>query len=270
MKMRVLAAVALIPVLLAVILVAPPVLTAILCGVLCAISTVELLTGTGLVKQVRLVVYSALASFFVSIWCYMEMDQVWGLIGILLYFSVMFAEVLLSHGKLRIERIAVSVFAGLVIPYMLSALVRIMIMDEGRKLILIPFILAFLADSGAYFVGCAWGKHKLAPTISPKKSVEGVVGGVAAAILGMLIYCLILSLGFGNQVNYAYAITYGVIGSLASVFGDLCFSAIKRQTGIKDYGKLIPGHGGALDRFDSMIIVAPLVELLLFLLPVLE
>lgn len=270
MKMRVLAAVALIPVLLAVVLAAPPVLTAILCGVLCAIATMELLIGTKLVKHIRLVAYSVIAAFFVPIWCYGEMDHVWGLLGMLAYISILFAEILLSHGKLRIERIAVSALAGLLIPYMLSALVRIMIMDEGRKLILIPFILAFLSDSGAYFVGCAWGKHKLAPNISPKKSVEGVIGGIAAAILGMLLYCLILSLGFEDQVNYAYAITYGVIGSLASVFGDLCFSAIKRQTGIKDYGKLIPGHGGALDRFDSMIIVAPLAELLLLLLPVLE
>ena len=270
MKMRVLAAVALIPVLLAVILAAPPVLTAILCGVVCAIAAAELLTGTRLVKHIRLVAYSVIAAFFVPIWCYNEMDHLFGLLGIILYVSVLFAEILASHGKLRIERVAVSAFAGLLIPYMLSALVRIMGMDEGRKLILIPFILAFLSDSGAYFVGCAWGKHKLAPNISPKKSIEGVVGGIAAAVIGMLLYCLICALAFENQVNYAYAITYGVIGSLAGVFGDLCFSAIKRQTGIKDYGKLIPGHGGALDRFDSMIIVAPLVEALLLLLPVLE
>ena len=270
MKMRVLAAVALIPVLLAVILDAPPVLTAILCGVVCAIAAAELLTGTRLVKQSRLVAYSVLAAFIVPIWCYFGMDHAWGLLGIILYVSVLFAEILASHGKLRVERIAMSAVAGLLIPYMLSALVRIMGMYEGRKLILIPFILAFLSDSGAYFVGCAWGKHKLAPNISPKKSIEGVVGGVAAAVIGMLLYCLICALAFENQVNYAYAITYGVIGSLAGVVGDLCFSAIKRQTGIKDYGKLIPGHGGALDRFDSMIIVAPLVEALLLLLPVLE
>ena len=88
------------------------------------------------------------------------------------------------------------------------------------------------------------------------------------AIVGMVIYCLILKTYFGFSVNYLYAVIYGLIGSVAAVFGDLSFSAIKRQTGIKDYGNLIPGHGGILDRFDSMTVVAPLAEALLILLPV--
>lgn len=132
----------------------------------------------------------------------------------------------------------------------------------------IPFILAFLSDTGAYFAGRAFGKHKLAPVISPHKTVEGVVGGVLGAIFGMLIFCLVMQLGFKMQVNYLYAVLYGVVGSLGAVFGDLCFSVIKRQTGMKDYGNLIPGHGGVLDRFDSMMVVGPLSELLLLLLPV--
>ena len=131
-----------------------------------------------------------------------------------------------------------------------------------------PFILAFLSDTGAYFAGRAFGKHKLAPVISPHKTVEGVVGGVLGAIFGMLIFCLVMQLGFKMQVNYLYAVLYGVVGSLGAVFGDLCFSVIKRQTGMKDYGNLIPGHGGVLDRFDSMMVVGPLSELLLLLLPV--
>ena len=84
----------------------------------------------------------------------------------------------------------------------------------------------------------------------------------------MLIYCGVLQLGFGLQPNYLFGILYGVVGSVTAVFGDLCFSAIKRQTGIKDYGNLIPGHGGILDRFDSMMMVAPLAEVLLLLLPI--
>jgi len=84
----------------------------------------------------------------------------------------------------------------------------------------------------------------------------------------MLIYALILDLGFSQfRVNYGLAILYGLVGSAAGVFGDLCFSIIKRQTGIKDYGNLIPGHGGILDRFDSMMTVAPLVEALLIIAP---
>ena len=86
---------------------------------------------------------------------------------------------------------------------------------------------------------------------------------------GMLIYAIVLDIGFPRlKVNYLLAILYGLVGSLAGMFGDLCFSIIKRQTGIKDYGNLIPGHGGVLDRFDSMMMVAPLVESLLLLAPV--
>ena len=125
-----------------------------------------------------------------------------------------------------------------------------------------------MSDTGAYFVGSRFGQHKLAPEISPNKSVEGVLGGIAFAVICTLLYCLILYVAFKCQVKFGYALVYGIIGSVAGVFGDLCFSVIKRQTGIKDYGNLIPGHGGALDRFDSMHVVAPLIELLLMVLPV--
>ena len=154
------------------------------------------------------------------------------------------------------------------LPMLLASLVRIHGLGYGRFYILLPFLIAFTADSGAYFAGRYLGKHKLSPVISPNKTVEGVVGGVVAAVIGMLIYCVVLDLAFGFEANYMYAVSYGVVGSLAAVFGDLSFSAIKRQAGIKDYGNLIPGHGGILDRFDSTMIVAPLTEVLLTFLPV--
>jgi phosphatidate cytidylyltransferase len=130
--------------------------------------------------------------------------------------------------------------------------------------------LAFTSDTGAYFAGRFFGKHKLAPVVSPNKTVEGVIGGVVLTVLVMLLYCLLMQFGFRLKVNYLYAVIYGMAGAMAGVFGDLSFSAIKRQTGIKDYGNLIPGHGGILDRFDSMTLVAPLAEALLLLIPVVE
>jgi phosphatidate cytidylyltransferase len=196
------------------------------------------------------------------------MPHAWGLLGVLAFCSLLYMEMLLSKAKLPFTQVAMCFAAGIVVPYMMCAVVRIHAADQGRGLILIPFILAFLSDSGAYFAGCFFGKHKLAPVISPKKTVEGVVGGVLAGMLSMVIYCVILQLGFDFEVNYLYALIYGLLGSLAAVFGDLAFSAIKRQTGIKDYGNLIPGHGGILDRFDCMTVVAPLAEVLLLLLPV--
>ena len=110
----------------------------------------------------------------------------------------------------------------------------------------------------------------MAPKISPKKTVEGLLGGILCAVVGMLIFCLITDVFSDLKVHYLYALVYGIVGSLAGVFGDLCFSAVKRQTGIKDYGKLIPGHGGVLDRFDSLMIVGPFVEIMMVLLPVVE
>ena len=268
MKLRLIAAAALVPVLLVVLFVAPKVLTAVVVGILCAIAAYELLCGTGLVKHARLVAYTMIYAFLVPIWVHFGMNHYSCMVGILLFACLLFMEIILSGAKLRFDRIAVCLVAGLIIPYMLSSLVRIMDSIMGRYLILIPFILAFMSDTGAYFIGCRWGKHKLAPVISPNKSVEGMVGGLATVILSMLVYCLVISVGFRLEVNYFYGILYGLVGGLAGVFGDLCFSAVKRQTGIKDYGKLIPGHGGALDRFDSMVVVAPIAEILLIAIPV--
>ena len=112
-----------------------------------------------------------------------------------------------------------------------------------------------------------FGKRKLAPVISPKKTIEGVIGGAVSSVVGMLIYALVMQTAFDMQVNYFFAVIFGLASAAGSVFGDLCFSVIKRQTGIKDYGNLIPGHGGILDRFDSMMVVGPLAEALLILIP---
>ena len=104
--------------------------------------------------------------------------------------------------------------------------------------------------------------------VSPNKTIEGLLGGLLCGTVGMLLYTMILHFGYQFRVNYLYALLYGLLGSVAGVMGDLSFSIIKRQTGIKDYGNLIPGHGGVLDRFDSLVTVAPLIEALLALLPV--
>lgn len=268
MKTRILSAAILLPLLFIILLALPKPVAAVLFGLMAAIAAYELLFCTGLVRHRRLVLYAMIMAFLVSMWCCFGRSYVWALLGILIFFVALFSEMMLSHIKLRFEKIAICMAAGLLIPYLLTSLVRIlMVSGTGRYFILIPFIMAFISDTGAYFGGRYLGKHKLAPVISPNKTVEGALGGVLAAVAGMLIYALILDLAFGFAVNYFYALVYGILGSLGSVFGDLCFSVIKRQTGIKDYGNLIPGHGGILDRFDSMMVVGPLAELLLLLIP---
>ena len=266
MKTRIIAAAVLVPVLLLVVLAAPKPLAAVIFGLLLAIGVYELLFRTGLVKHPRLVVYSCVMAFVTSMWsCFGAVHAV-AVLGILAFFMVLFAETMADHVRVRFDMVAMCLLAGLVIPYLLTALIRILTMKIGRYVIMVPFVVAFMSDAGAYFVGLRFGKHKLAPVVSPNKTIEGMLGGMAAAMVGMLIYALILQI-LDFRVNYLLALLYGLVGSLAGVFGDLCFSVIKRQTGIKDYGNLIPGHGGVLDRFDSVTTVAPLMEALLVLLP---
>lgn len=268
MKIRILAAAVLLPLLLIIVLVLPKILTAILFGALCVLAAYELTQGTGLVRHPRLMVYVMVSGFLVAIWSGLGTPYSLGVLWVLVFLAALFGEMMLCHTKLRFEKLCVTLVAGLLIPFLFTSLVRIHSQGEGRYLIMMPFLIAFLSDSCAYFVGIALGKHKLAPVISPKKTVEGLIGGVLGAVVGMALYCLVLDMAFDFTVNYGFALIYGLVGSLGAVFGDLCFSVIKRQTGIKDYGNLIPGHGGILDRFDSMMMVGPIVEVLLILIPV--
>ena len=268
MKTRVITAAVLIPVLLLLLMAAPTIVTAIVWGLLMAIAAYELLYCTGLIRESRLVVYAAVMAFGIVIWSHYGAVHAFALIGLMLFAGVLFAEMMISHVKITFEKVCMCMVAGCVIPFLLSSLIRILVMNRiGRYMVLIPFVVAFISDSGAYFAGHFFGRHKLAPVISQHKTVEGAIGGVVSAIIGMIIYCLVLQFGFNLRVNYLFAIIYGLLGSGAGVFGDLCFSVIKRQTGIKDYGNLIPGHGGILDRFDSMMMVGPLMEALLILIP---
>jgi len=183
---------------------------------------------------------------------------------------LVFAAAIFSYGRedeVSVPQLMACLFGGILIPLGLTALVELKCMEQGRYLVLLAVLLTFVTDAAAYFVGKAFGKHKLAPVISPKKTIEGAVGGVIATVLLLEVYALILDKAFGFDVIYGYGILYGILGSTISILGDLTFSVIKRQVGIKDYGNLIPGHGGALDRFDSMILVAPATEILLLMLP---
>ena len=266
MKTRVIAAAVLVPLALLIVLVAPKIVAAVVFGALLAIGAYEMLYGTELVRHPRLVAYSAVMAFAVSMWSYFGAVHAYAVVGILIFFIALFAEMMSDHVKVRVEMLALCFVAGLVVPYLLSALIRILMLKVGKYLILIPFVAGFMNDTGAYFVGIRYGKHKLAPVVSPNKTIEGVLGGLAGSIVGMLLYSLILML-LNCEVNFGLAIVYGLLASATGTFGDLCFSVIKRQTGIKDYGNLIPGHGGVLDRFDSIVTVAPLMEALLVLLP---
>lgn len=276
MLVRILAAAVGLPLLLAIVLLLPPIGTAVLFALACMVGAYEMLWRTGILKNKRIVAYTAVMAALVVLWSWLKgcailsEQALWlcALIGLFAYSSALFCELLAAHTELKFSALCVALFSGIVYPFLIGALVRLRSMESGKYYILVAFVISMVADSGAYFAGRAFGKHKLAPVVSPKKTVEGAIGGVIANVIGMVIYTLILWKCFGfAQVNYFYAAIYGVLGAFGSMLGDLTLSVVKRQVGIKDYGNLIPGHGGILDRFDSTMICAPLAEILILLIP---
>lgn len=164
--------------------------------------------------------------------------------------------------------VLVTLFGGIIIPLALSALVELRRMDHGKYLVLLAVLLAFITDAGAYFVGVFFGRHKGITRVSPNKSVEGYIGGFATGVLFAVLYGLVASKIAGDGVNLLSLGLCGLFGAVATEVGDLAFSFIKRQYGVKDYGHLLPGHGGMLDRFDSMIFCGPVVLFIVQCLPV--
>ena len=268
MKTRTVAGLILATLLVLVVLVLPKEVAMIVMGILQAVAVYELLYRTKLVTKPSLVIISAVFAFLISVWSFYGAVHGWFVLIVLAFFLTLMSQMMRDHVKIRFESLCMCFLGGLGVPYLMSAVVRILSMNLGRYVIMIPFFIACMCDAGAYLVGVKFGKHKLAPVISPNKTIEGALGGVAVGVVSMMLYMLVLDLGFKLDVRYGVAMVYGLLGSVVGEIGDLCFSVIKRQTGIKDYGNLIPGHGGVLDRFDSIMAVAPLMEALLLLWPV--
>jgi len=169
--------------------------------------------------------------------------------------GVMFAYVF-NYPRFHAEQVMPAFFGVVYVAVMLSFIYLTRNLPDGKFLVWLIFLCSWGCDTCAYCVGMLIGKHKMAPVLSPKKSVEGGIGGVAGAALLGVIYAAATG---GPMAEYALICA---VGALISMVGDLAASAIKRNQGIKDYGKLIPGHGGILDRFDSVIFTAPAIYFL--------
>lgn len=162
--------------------------------------------------------------------------------------------------KYTTDQMMMSYLGLLYVNVMLSFVFRIRALDNGVILVWLVFICSWVNDTCAYLVGVMFGKHKMTPKLSPKKSYEGAVGG----ILGTAIVAAIYGFVFKNQLSdfsnsvVVFAIAGG-LGAFISIFGDLAASGIKRNHDVKDYGNIIPGHGGVMDRFDSMVFIAPVI-----------
>lgn len=174
------------------------------------------------------------------------------------YLMMLMIVYVFAFPKYNSKQVSMVFFGLIYVSVMLSYIFRIRMLDNGY-LVWLVFLASWGCDTCAYAVGILIGKHKMSPKLSPKKSIEGAVGGVAGSALLGVVFALVFKEHLVNVLPdpVAGCAIICVVGSLISMIGDLAASAIKRNNDIKDYGKLIPGHGGILDRFDSVIFVAP-------------
>ena len=173
-----------------------------------------------------------------------------------LYLIMLFAAVVWSHGKFHFAD-AMAMFT--VTAYIIAAMNSIIYVRDfgegGKYIYLLIFLGAWMTDIFAYFTGVFIGKHKLIEDVSPKKTVEGSIGGIFFCAVSFVVFGIVLDVFFEANANVLFLAVSGVVVSVISQIGDLIMSVIKRHYGIKDYGKLFPGHGGMLDRFDSVLAV---------------
>ena len=257
-----------IPLILAVMFLLPAYALGLVVGAVSAIAAFELMRCAMPGYRSRFVIYAGVSSMLFGVFSGIDIGLLYIVTVpvVFLMMLVIFIEMIYSYGKdraLTITDAGVFLFGSCIMPLMLSALVRVNF--ESLYWGLAVLIVTFASDSGAYFSGTFFGRHKLCPNISPKKTVEGAVGGLLCTVGLMVLYGFILD-KMGEDVSYISFIVCGLLGSVACQVGDLSFSVIKRQSGVKDYGNLLPGHGGMLDRFDSMHFTAPVVEILMVLL----
>ena len=193
-----------------------------------------------------------------------------GLAVCFFYLLFVFGAGVFFQGSVKFSDLGSAALMVIYIVFSFTSIVLLRCQPNGVFLLYLTFIGPFLTDAFAYFTGMLFGKHKLLPAISPKKTVEGSIGGTVFGSASYLLFGLAISLitaaypdivGGVLTPNYFALAIYGLIVSVVSQIGDLAMSWIKREHGVKDYGRIFPGHGGVLDRFDSVLITAPLLLL---------
>ena len=270
MKTRIIVAVLFVPLIFVVLFFLPNVAVAVFMSAVAAVASFELIRAVGTPAAKRLYVYTAVSAALIPV------SALWGVLNKVLYIdlflllAVVFTDAIITYKtnkEITLHQVSASFFGGAILPFFLTAIVGLKLLESGRYYVLIPFIIAFITDAGAYFTGVFFGKHRAFPRVSPKKTVEGCVGGIVTGVAALILYGVILRYAAAIDVNVPLVALYGLAGGLATELGDLVFSLIKRVFGVKDYGTLLPGHGGILDRFDSMFFAAPVVYLLVRVLP---
>lgn len=226
-------------------------------GIISLIGLSELYKVVNIQNQLLGVVGYAATILYYGLLLWEQME--WMLMASILFLIVIMAVYVFAFPNYATEQVMIAFFGLFYVPVMLSYVYQTRMLPEGSSVVWLIFLSSWGCDTCAYCVGMLFGKHKMAPKLSPKKSVEGGIGGVVGAALLGALFAVIMNAWGGTQISlWYYAVICGV-GGMISQIGDLAASAIKRNHDIKDYGKLIPGHGGILDRFDSVIFTAPVI-----------
>lgn len=206
----------------------------------------------------------AIAGYYLLI--YFAQTHTYFMISVIMMLIALMFVYVFSFPKYSANQVMTTYFCLIYAPVMLSFIFLTRQLSYGIYLVWMIFISSWISDTCAYLVGVLIGKHKLVPQLSPKKTVEGSIGGIlGSAVVGALFGFLLLDKTLGGHQFGVMLFVIGAIGSVISQVGDLAASAIKRNHDIKDYGKLIPGHGGIMDRFDSVIFTAPMIYFLIII-----
>lgn len=208
-------------------------------------------------KMPGIIGYLAAVLYYCNLKLAFLSDMMLFTLGVLI---LLMAVYVFTYPKYKTEQILAAFFGVFYVAVMLSFVYQTRMIENGSYIVWLVFLCSWGCDTCAYCVGVLIGKHKMAPKLSPKKSIEGAVGGVVGAALLTALYSVIFQDAMGiTTVEIWILAAISAVGALISMVGDLAASAIKRNYEIKDYGKLIPGHGGILDRFDSVIFTAPII-----------
>lgn len=217
-----------------------------------------------------------LASFVLYVCLLLLKDQVWSGHFMMYYFTllliVLMTLCIVFYPKRGVADAALTVFSVAYVAMLFSYVYLLRTAQNGQFYVWYIFAASWGCDTCAYFTGYYLGKHKLSPVLSPKKTIEGAIGGVVGALLLCTIYGMIIAgpVGVDRAIMLKVSLLVGLIGSIVAQVGDIFASSVKRKMKIKDYGHLIPGHGGILDRFDSLLLVAPVIVMILELFKVIQ
>jgi len=234
-------------------------------AVISAMGTFELLKCVGVVKKYALSAPAVTLAFGAPLTVrVVDADpEILMFIGVAYLFYLLFAGVF-NRKKYTTNELALAFFATVFVTISFSSIIITRNLQNGSILYLLIFIGAWSSDTFAYFTGKLFGRRKFFPDISPNKTVEGAVGGVVFCSLAFVLYGFIISRidNFDVAPNYILLAGVGLAVSVAAILGDLATSAIKRNYGVKDYGSIFPGHGGVMDRFDSVMATAPMIMII--------